>query len=123
MIVSRKVSFDAAHFLPGYQGKCSQMHGHHWVVELAVEGEVKDNGMVIDFVELKKFLGLVEETFDHGLVNDTIKNPTAENICLWIEDRFKLWKTDVRLNFKEIGVGLAWIKVWESEDSYAMAEG
>ena len=56
MIVSKRVSFDAAHFLPGYVGKCSQMHGHHWIVELAVAGEVNlETGMVIDFIELSRF--------------------------------------------------------------------
>ena len=120
MLVAKKVSFDAAHFLPGYPGKCSQMHGHHWVVELAVEGEVDlDSGMVIDFTELNRFLKeKVEDRFDHTLVNDTIENPTAENIATRVKLSWDIWREENCLEVK-----LAWVKVWETEDSYAMVEG
>lgn len=116
LLVSKRISFDAAHFLPNYEGPCRNIHGHHWKVELAVKGEVNEDGMVIDFAELKKFLSFVEETFDHKLINNIITNPTAENIALWIEDKFKLWETDIRLN-KRINISFAHIRVWETEDS------
>lgn len=119
MIVSKKISFDAAHYLPNYKGKCKNMHGHHWVVELAVEGKVEEDGMVIDFTLLKSFLSRIEASLDHKLINDTIPNPTAENICLYIEKRSEEWREEVLGD----SCKLAWIKVWETEDSYAMVEG
>lgn len=116
MIVSKKVSFDAAHYLPNYEGKCKNMHGHHWVVELAVEGEVNtEDGMVIDFAELSKFLkDKVVKVFDHKVINNVISNPTAENIALYIEDMWEHYSLEP--------LELAWIKVWETEDSMAMWE-
>jgi len=111
MIVSKKFSFDAAHFLPKYKGKCNQTHGHHWVVELACGGEVaEDTGMVVDFAELKKFCNIFEERFDHTLLNDTLPNPTAENICKYILDEFYLWCVTH-------GVSFEYIRIWEAENS------
>lgn len=124
MTVVKRVSFDAAHYLPDYEGKCSQMHGHHWVVELGVRGKVQENGMVIDFALLKKFLDEVEEEFDHTCLNDTPPfkevSPTAENICLFIKDWFLdwWWATDLRKR-KDIEIKLDFIRVWETGDSYA----
>jgi len=117
MIVSKKVSFDAAHFLPGYIGKCANMHGHHWVVELGVEGEVNpETGMVIDFSRLKEFWeDNFQEAFDHKLLNDTISNPTAENIALYIREACG-WLEAANLK-------LAFIRVWETPDSFAEVKG
>jgi len=46
---------DSAHYLPGH-GKCGRVHGHTYKIEVVVEGEVRENGMVIDFMTLKKEL-------------------------------------------------------------------
>ena len=120
MIVAKSMEFCAAHYLPNYEGKCSQMHGHTWKVELAVKGEVdEETGMVVDFTEIKAFLDGVKDKFDHTLLNDIIPNPTAENICLWIKDELgSMGKIG-----GNIWLELAWIKVWEAADSYAMVEG
>ena len=120
MIVSKRISFDAAHYLPNYDGPCHNIHGHRFNVELAVKGPVNPvSGMIIDFAWLKEFLSIVEEAFDHKLINDTILNPTAENICLWIQDNFLSWNTDP----DGLGAGplitLAYIRVWETADSMA----
>jgi 6-pyruvoyltetrahydropterin/6-carboxytetrahydropterin synthase len=111
MLVSKKISFDAAHYLPHYRGKCRNMHGHHWVVEVACSGSVNEkNGMVIDFKHLKDFLSWVEDKFDHKLINEFIKIPTAENICKYIYDEFNLWCSARDLTFE-------YVRVWETENS------
>lgn len=111
--VSKKIGFEAAHFLPNYEGKCSKIHGHHWEVEICCSGKVgTSTGMVVDFIKMKELLGWVDYRYDHKFINDFIKNPTAENIALDILREFELWC---------IAQGLRWeyIKVWESEDSFA----
>jgi len=111
MVVSKKFSFDAAHFLPKYEGKCKRLHGHHWEVELACRGEVaEDTGMVVDFNELRKFCDIFEEKFDHTHLNDTLKNPTAENICRYIYDEFNIWCVTH-------GVAFEYIRIWETPNS------
>ena len=112
MEVSKRIGFNAAHYLPGYKGKCSRMHGHYWVVEVACSGSINEQGFVVDFTLLKNFLEIIERRFDHNLVNDIIKMPTAENIVLNILVDFKLWCLvhEVRWSY---------VKVWETEDSCA----
>lgn len=112
MLVSRRFSFDAAHFLPNYEGKCKNLHGHHWEVEVACSGEInEDTGMVIDFTKLKEFCESIKEQFDHTCLNEVgFPNPTAENICKFIEAEFSLW-------CGRQGVKLEYIRVWETENS------
>ena len=69
--------FDAAHSLPGYSGKCAHMHGHTYQVEMVVEGQVGQDGFVMDFYELKKILGSALQELDHSCLNEILPNPTA----------------------------------------------
>jgi len=77
--------FDAAHFLPGYLGKCVNLHGHTWTVDVEIEGKVnKLTGMLIDFTKLKYLLKTVLEKLDHDLLNRIVDMPTCENIATYI---------------------------------------
>ena len=56
-----EASFDSAHFLAQYQGKCRNIHGHRWTIKVEIYGEdLQKNGscrgMLVDFVDLKKYL-------------------------------------------------------------------
>jgi 6-pyruvoyltetrahydropterin/6-carboxytetrahydropterin synthase len=114
--VSKKIGFDAAHWLPGYDGPCSRVHGHHWTVEVTVSGEINDStGMVIDFKKLKGYLSFIEEIFDHHQINDTIQNPTAENIAQFIYTAIA--------NGLDCSLQLDSVTVWETEDSKATVRG
>ena len=69
-------SFDAAHFLKDYNGKCKNIHGHHWRVVVEVQNEIlKDDlqsrGMVVDFSVLKDELKAVCDCFDHMFIYET----------------------------------------------------
>jgi 6-pyruvoyltetrahydropterin/6-carboxytetrahydropterin synthase len=85
-----KTEFAAAHQLRGYRGKCENLHGHNWKVDVVVKGRVLDKvGMLVDFVEVKAILrGLVDEQLDHRNLNDlepfTTVNPSAENIARFL---------------------------------------
>ena len=68
-----EASFDAAHFLKGYQGKCSNIHGHRWRVVATVQGETlqdsgSEKGMLTDFGDLKTDLKALADQFDHALL-------------------------------------------------------
>jgi 6-pyruvoyltetrahydropterin/6-carboxytetrahydropterin synthase len=74
--------FDAAHFLPGYNGPCSRLHGHRWEVEIEVFGMVdNETGMIMDFKEIKENLKKILP--DHLFLNEHWPDiiPTAENIA------------------------------------------
>ena len=66
-------SFDSAHFLSGYEGKCANIHGHHWVIEAEFSGnslqsEGTHRDMLVDFGDLKADLKAVCDSFDHRLI-------------------------------------------------------
>lgn len=76
--VTTRSEFDAAHFLAGYQGKCSNIHGHRWEVVIRVSRDELEDGMVVDFKDLKKDLRAMTEYFDHSFIleKDTLKPAT-----------------------------------------------
>ncbi|MCD8324554.1 MAG: 6-carboxytetrahydropterin synthase QueD [Clostridiales bacterium] len=78
-------SFDAAHFLAGYQGKCSNIHGHRWrvVVQVgagALEREGQLRGMVADFGDLKRELKSLTDVYDHTFIYESgsLREKTVE---------------------------------------------
>ncbi|MCR5705992.1 MAG: 6-carboxytetrahydropterin synthase QueD [Acholeplasmatales bacterium] len=66
-LLETESSFDAAHFLTSYEGKCRNIHGHRWRVVLEVSGE-PCNGMLVDFGILKKDLKEMCDYFDHTFI-------------------------------------------------------
>ncbi len=86
--------FSASHQLREYQGKCENLHGHNWHVEMYVRGnELNEIGILVDFKDLRKILNNVLSTLDHSFLNDiepfTKLNPSAENIAKFIFDEAK----------------------------------
>jgi len=81
-------SFSAAHHLVNYKGNCENVHGHNWRVLVAAGYEnVSDDGIAIDFRELKKALESILEHLDHKDLNNIEyfnENPTSERIAEYI---------------------------------------
>ena len=72
-LLQTEVFFDAAHFLPGYDGKCKNLHGHRWrvVIEISsdtldTEGQTRD--MIADFSDIKKAAREEADLLDHTLL-------------------------------------------------------
>ncbi len=89
-----KDHFSSAHYLRNYGGKCENLHGHNWQVEVVVEGnKLNEIEILIDFKELKTFLKEVLQELDHKLINEIpyfqIHNPSSENIAKFIFDKLK----------------------------------
>lgn len=83
--ITTEASFDAAHFLKGYEGKCKNIHGHRWRVLIKIQSEelLKDkqhDGMVMDFKDLKNDLKELIEKFDHTFIYEkgSLKNELIE---------------------------------------------
>lgn len=112
MQVTKEFTFDAAHYLTKYHGKCENLHGHTYRLHVTVDGEVGEEGMVIDFKDLKD---LVKEKIlnrlDHSDLNKTFENPTAELIAVWIWNELK---NEPALG----GTKLYEIKLWETAESF-----
>ena len=103
----------AAHFIEGHQGKCKNLHGHTWKIEVTVESDqLNDLGMVADFTVLKKKLAEVLMPIDHVCLNELPcfqeKIPTTENIAQYIYMHLK--EAVAPLGVKEV-------RAWESDTS------
>jgi 6-pyruvoyltetrahydropterin/6-carboxytetrahydropterin synthase len=112
--VTVEETFAAGHALRGYKGKCENVHGHNYRVQITVEGpELDSTGLLVDFVELKRLMREVVARLDHQFINDlepfTTINPSAENLAKYFFDsvaaglepanplrisQVKLWETD-----------------------------
>ncbi|MGR3178444.1 MAG: 6-carboxytetrahydropterin synthase QueD [Candidatus Anammoxibacter sp.] len=78
-------TFSAAHNLRDYEGECENVHGHNWKVQIVLESEkINNQGLVIDFKDVKKIMHGLIDNFDHKYLNDlddfSKNNPTTENI-------------------------------------------
>lgn len=85
--VTKSFTFDAAHHLHAYDGKCTSLHGHTYEITITVSGYVNDIGIVIDFADLKRiYQSVIEERLDHRYLNEVLPkmNTTAENMIVWM---------------------------------------
>ena len=117
--VSVEHTFAAGHALRNYRGKCENVHGHNYRVQVLVRGEKLDDiGMLADFTVLKKLLREVSEPMDHVFINDlppfTELNPTAENMAWYIWQKMQ---EGLKLQHP---VEVAEVKVWETDVQYAV---
>jgi len=108
-------SFSAAHLLAQIGGKCEELHGHNFRVEVTVTApDLNESGLLIDFRAVKKWLNVILDQMDHKHLNELPYfagiNPSAENIAKFIY-------AQMELQAKEAQVRIARIKVWESENA------
>lgn len=97
--VKKRLEISGAHNLKlDYESKCSNLHGHNWIIEIYMKSRTLDrNGMVMDFTHIKKG---ISDKLDHKYINEVLPgiNPTAENIAKWICDELgeKCYQVDVQ---------------------------
>lgn len=105
--VTRAFTFEAAHELPWHAGKCKRLHGHSYRFEVTVQGPLDDNGVVIDFDDVKRVVQAeIVDRFDHQYLNDFLANPTAE-----------LLAQDVWARLRAAGLNVVALRLWETPDS------
>jgi queuosine biosynthesis protein QueD len=111
MEIQKQFKFEASHVLPKHKGKCSRLHGHSWVLYVAVQGDINpETGFVMDYAELKDAVQPIVDSMDHRHLgtwdklkwelrnledkddsrNWWVKNmpidfyPSSENLLVWI---------------------------------------
>jgi 6-pyruvoyltetrahydropterin/6-carboxytetrahydropterin synthase len=131
--VCKLFTFDSAHQLIGHKGKCTNVHGHTYKLEVVIKGKVQgpenesDEGFVIDFGDVKHIVKeLIVNNLDHSFIaagNEPVLKTlqetnskitllgfrtTAENMCIYICHKLR-----------ESGLPVYSIKLWETPDSWA----
>lgn len=100
-------NFSSAHQLRGYKGKCENLHGHNYKIEIYARGsELNNIGLLVDFGDLKRAANEIVKYLDHRNLNDLPPfddelNPSAENLARYIleyvasrvnDDRVQVYK-------------------------------
>ena len=109
--------FAAAHNLTMVAKKCENLHGHNWKIEACVAGkELNHAGVLIDFGELKQYIGEIMNELDHKYLNELPMfqkdSPSSENIAVYIANRLQ----DL---IRDTSAKVSRITVWESENACA----
>ena len=101
-------NFSSAHQLRGYRGKCENLHGHNYKIEIYARGrELNNVGLLVDFVELKEAADEVVTFLDHKNINelppfDAELNPSAENLARFILERVAARIDDARVQVYKV---------------------
>ena len=116
--LTSEFTFDAAHRLRYYEGKCSQTHGHTYRLQVTVCG-IRDlvTGLLMDFGALKDLVDRnVIDKVDHKDLTEVFKwNTTVEHLCVWAWGEIKPLLPD--------NVDLHEIKIWETPTCHAAYRG
>ena len=122
VMVSKEFTFDAAHHLHCYEGKCKNLHGHTYKVVFGISGYVNEIGLAIDFGDIKEiWKNEIEIYLDHRYLNETLPamNTTAENMVVWIYEKMAEALTkDNRVNEYK-GARVEFVRLFETPTSYA----
>ena len=114
MKLRKEFTFDAAHNLVHYHGKCEKLHGHTYRVAVALDGVPDGEGMILDFCDLSSIVReRAVSKLDHSYLNELIPQPTAENIALWIWER-------IEEPLRRPNCHLSEVWVWETAESCAV---
>ena len=126
VVVGKRFTFEASHFLPFHKGKCSNIHGHRYELTVYVRkswrsGITQEEGMVVDYGVLTKAVEeVIINELDHKHLNDLdcvsskhFLNPTAENLILWIAEKLQTHLTDKGLYLMEV-------QLKETENSFCI---
>jgi len=112
--ITRRATFEAAHSLPNHDGKCRNLHGHAYTLEVSVSGPIiqagPKEGMVMDFADISAAIDTeVLKQWDHQFLNDLLDFPTtAENLAAEIFKRLKA-----------VGLPLTRVKLFETARGWA----
>jgi len=111
-------NFSSAHQLRGYKGKCENLHGHNYKIEIYARGsELNNIGLLVDFVELKQAADEIVTYLDHKNLNELKpfveeQNPSAENVARFVLESIASKIDDDRVQIYKV-------KCWETPTSVA----
>ncbi|MWC29332.1 6-carboxytetrahydropterin synthase QueD [Paenibacillus sp. MMS18-CY102] len=119
VLLSKEFTFDSAHHLHHYEGKCQSLHGHTYKVQLMMSGKPDERGISIDFADMKRIAqARIIEPLDHKYLNEALPpmNTTAENMVVWMYEQVQEALIEEGLY---PNVRVEEIRLWETPTSFA----
>ncbi|WP_273404047.1 6-carboxytetrahydropterin synthase QueD [Actinobacillus porcinus] len=131
--VSKEFSFDMAHILDGHDGKCQNLHGHTYKLQVEVSGDLvadgAKKGMVVDFTDVKRIVkGAILDPMDHAFIYDTTSERECKIAALLNELNSKTFGIPVRTTAEEMArfmfnrlkdqLPISAIRLWETPTSF-----
>lgn len=121
VLVSKEFTFDAAHHLHAYEGKCKNLHGHTYKVVFGISGTPDEVGITVDFGQIKNiWKAEIEPFLDHRYLNETLPpmNTSAENMVVWLFEKMEgaLVSSEA---YQRQGLRTEFVRLYETPTSYA----
>lgn len=119
VLVSKEFTFDSAHHLHCYEGKCKSLHGHTYKLQVIMRGKVDERGITIDFADIKRIAkARIIDRLDHRYLNEVLPpmNTTAENMVVWMYEQLRDALVSEGLY---PAVRVEEVRLWETPASYA----
>ncbi|MBO8165530.1 MAG: 6-carboxytetrahydropterin synthase QueD [Brevibacillus sp.] len=117
--ISKVFTFDAAHHMHSYEGKCISLHGHTYRLEVTISGYPNEIGMSIDFGTIKQiYEEVLRDRLDHRYLNETLPpmNPSVENLLVWMWEEID--RSLAEKGLKAEGFRIEELKLYETPNSY-----
>lgn len=132
--IAKEFSFDMAHMLDGHDGKCQNLHGHTYKLQVEVCGELIEDGakkgMVIDFSDLKAIVKReILDQMDHAFIYDSTSERECQVAKLLTDLKSKNYGIPMRTTaenmakymfdkLSQAGLPVSLIRLWETPTSY-----
>ncbi len=134
MKIAKEFNWEMGHRLPEHFGKCKNIHGHSYKMMVELDGDLNENGMVLDYYDLKKIVNPIVENLDHAFmvyekdkqVIDFLEGIKSKKVLVKFESTVEnittyflseIIKYDLPANIHKIKV-----RVCETPDDYAEEE-
>lgn len=132
--IAKEFSFDMAHMLDGHDGKCKNLHGHTYTLQVEIRGELHSsgakNGMVMDYSDLKKVVkSHILDQMDHAFIYDSTSEKECKVAELLNSLESKTFGIPARTTAEQmakyifdtltqVGLPVSLIRLWETPTSY-----
>ena len=133
--ISKEFSFDMAHLLDGHDGKCQNLHGHTYKLQVEIAGDLFESGakkaMVIDFSDLKSVVKkAILDPMDHAFIYDETSERESKIAQLLQELHSKTFSVSFRTTAEEMArfifnrlkydekLAVSAIRLWETPTSF-----
>lgn len=124
VLVSKEFTFDAAHHLHAYEGKCKNLHGHTYKVIFGISGIPDELGITMDFGTIKAIWKQeIEGVLDHQYLNESLPlmNTTAENMVVWLYEQMEQALQSDAYHSPALKARTEFVRLYETPTSYAEA--